>query len=116
MNVVISLGLIALGMSIDAVYQHKIRVAECDAFETGYQQGRMEGGQRPTNESDCKQSPSVASTRPCGAEWPEKENTIHKEITVPDVPMLPSMDAPVEMPPTFEERLKKHGRAVVRLK
>lgn len=85
MNVVIALGLIALGMGIDAVYQHKIRVAECDAYETGYQQGL-------------------------------RENTIHKEITVPDVPNLPSMTAPVEMPPTFEERLRKHGRAVVKLK
>ena len=85
MNVVIALLLIALGMSIDAMYQHKIRVAECDAYETGYQQGL-------------------------------KENTIHKEITVPDVPKLPSMAAPVEMPPTFEERLRKHGRAVVKLK
>jgi len=26
------------------------------------------------------------------------------------------MDAPVEMPPTFEERMRKHGRAVVKLK
>ncbi len=85
MNVVIALGLIALGMGIDALYQHNIRVAECNAYETGYQQGK-------------------------------KENTIHKEITVPDVPKLPSMAAPVEMPPTFEERLKKHGRAVVKLK
>lgn len=85
MNVVIALGLIALGMGVDAIYQHKIRVAECDAYETGYQQGL-------------------------------KENTIHKEITVPDVPNLPSMAAPVEMPPTFKERLRKHGRAVVKLK
>lgn len=85
MNVVIALLLIAMGMCIDAMYQHKIRVAECDAYETGYEQGL-------------------------------RENTIHKEITVPDVPMLPSMAAPVEMPPTFEERLKKHGRAVVKLK
>lgn len=90
MNVVIALLLVALGMSIDAVYQHKIRVAECDAYETGYQQGL-------------------------------KENTIHKEITVPDVPMLPekqfpSMAAPVEMPPTFADHMRKHGRAVVKLK
>lgn len=85
MNVVIALLLIALGMGIDAVYQHKIRVAECDAYETGYQQGL-------------------------------KENTIHKGITVPDVPMLPSMAAPVEMPPTFAEHMRKHGRAVVKLK
>lgn len=85
MNVVIALGLIALGMCIDAMYQHKIRVAECDAYETGYEQGL-------------------------------RENTIHKEITVPDVPNLPSMAAPVEMPPTFEEKPRKHGRAVVKLK
>lgn len=85
MNVVIALALVALGMGIDAIYQNKIRVAECDAYETGYEQGL-------------------------------RENTIHKEITVPDVPNLPSMDAPVEMPPTFEERLRKHGRAVVKLK
>lgn len=85
MNVVIALLLVALGMAIDAVYQHKIRVAECDAYETGYQQGL-------------------------------RENTIHKEITVPDVPNLPSMAAPVEMPPTFAEHMRKHGRAVVKLK
>ena len=93
MNVLIALGLIALGMGVDALYQHKIRVAECNAYETGYQ---------------------------CGV----KENTIHKEITVPDIQpipnadnyFVPSMDAPVEMPPTFEEKLRKHGRAVVRLK
>lgn len=93
MNVVVALALVALGMGIDAIYQHKIRVAECDAYETGYEQGL-------------------------------RENTIHKEITVPEIQSLPtadeyfvpSMDAPVEMPPTFEERMKKHGRAVVRLK
>lgn len=84
MNVVIALLLVALGMCIDAMYQHKIRVAECDAYETGYQQGL-------------------------------------KEITVPEIPLLsgepePSMAAPVEMPPAFEERLKKHGRAVMKLK
>lgn len=93
MNVLIALGLIALGMGVDALYQHKIRVAECNAYETGYQ---------------------------CGV----KENTIHKDITVPDIQpipnadnyFVPSMDAPVEMPPTFEERMRKHGRAVVKLK
>ena len=93
MNVVIALGLIALGMCIDAVYERRIRIAECDAYDVGYQQGL-------------------------------KENTIHKEITVPEIQPLqnadnyfvPSMDAPVEMPPTFEERLRKHGRAVVKLK
>lgn len=85
MNVLIALSLVALGMSIDAVYQHKIRVAECDAYETGYQQGL-------------------------------RENSTHKEIGVLDAPKLPSMAAPVEMPPTFEERMRKHGRAVVKLK
>lgn len=85
MNVLIALGLVALGMSIDAMYQNKIRVAECDAYETGYQQGK-------------------------------KENTIHKEITVPDVPLIPSMAAPVAMPPTFEERMRKHGRATAMIK
>lgn len=94
-----ALALIGMGMGVDAYYQRRIRIAECDAYETGYQQGL-------------------------------KENTIHKEITVPDVPMLDyspvfdeyqhtptcSMAAPVEMPPTFAERMKKHGRAVVKLK
>ena len=82
MNVVIALCLIALGMCIDAYYQSRIRIAECDAYDVGYHQGL-------------------------------KENTIHKEITVPEVP---SMAAPVEMPDTFEERMRKHGRAVVKLK
>lgn len=84
MNIVIALGLIALGMGVDAVYERRIRVAECNAYETGYEQGL-------------------------------RENTIHKDITVPDVPNLPSMAAPVEMPPTFEEKLRKHGRATWRV-
>lgn len=92
MNVVIALALVALGIGVDAMYQHKIRVAECDAYETGYQQGL-------------------------------RENTIHKEITVPEIQpiphadqyFVPSMAAPVEMPPTFEERLRKHGRATWRV-
>jgi hypothetical protein len=84
------LALIALGMGVDASYQRRIRLAECDAYETGYQQGL-------------------------------KENTIHKEITVPGVPILPektvpSMVAPVKMPDTFAEHVRKHGRAVVKLK
>ena len=79
-----ALALISLGMGVDAYYQRRIRIAECDAYETGYQQGL-------------------------------------KEITVPEIPLLsgepePSMAAHVEMPPTFEERLRKHGRAVVKLK
>ena len=90
LQVFAALALISLGIGVDAYYQRRIRIAECDAYEVGYQ---------------------------CGL----KENTIHKNIIVPDVPMLPekqapSMDAPVEMPPTFEEKLKKHGRAVVKLK
>lgn len=84
MNVLIALLLVGLGMCIDAGYQHKIRVAECDAYETGYQQGL-------------------------------RENTIHKEITVPEVEGKPSMLPPVEMPPTFEERLREHGKATVRI-
>jgi len=93
LHVFAALALIALGIGVDAYYQRRIRIAECDAYETGYQQGL-------------------------------KENTIHKEITVPEIQPLPSadeyfvpsMDAPVEMPPTFEERMRKHGRAVVKLK
>lgn len=88
------LALIALGMGVDAYYQRRIRIAECDAYETGYQQGL-------------------------------KENQIRREIIVPEFPPMqpydeyqhtPSMAAPVAMPPTFEERLKKHGRATVRVK
>lgn len=84
MNVLIALSLIALGMSIDAVYQHKIRVAECDAYETGYKQGL----------------------------W---ENTIRNVDALPEEKRLPSMAAPVEMPPDAVERLKKHGRATWRV-
>jgi len=87
MNVLIALSLIALGMSIDAVYQHKIRVAECNAYDTGYKQGL----------------------------W---ENTIRNVDGVPDAEeekQLPSMAAPVEMPPDAVERLKTHGRATWRL-
>lgn len=93
LHVFAALALIALGMGVDAYYQRRIRIAECDAYETGYQQGL-------------------------------KENTIHKEITVPEIQPLPnadnyfvpSMDAPVEMPPTFAEHMRKHGRAVAKLK
>ena len=87
------LALIALGMGVDASYQRRIRIAECDAYETGYQQGL-------------------------------RENTIQRQITVPEFPPLqpydeyqhvPSMAAPVAMPPTAEERLKTHGRATWRV-
>ena len=83
-----ALALIGLGMGVDAYYQRRIRIAECDAYETGYQQGL-------------------------------KENTIHKQITVPEVPVLEkttSMAAPVEMPPTFEEKMRKNGRATAMIK
>ncbi len=90
LQVFAALALIGLGMGVDAYYQRRIRIAECDAYETGYQQGL-------------------------------KENTIRKEITVPEIPLLsgepePSMAAPVEMPPTFADHMRKHGRAVVKLK
>ena len=85
MNVVIALLLVVLGMGVDAVYQRRIRIAECDAYETGYQQGL----------------------------W---ENTIRKADAVPCVEGKPSMLPPVAMPPTFEERLRKHGRATAMIK
>lgn len=91
LQVIACLALIGLGMGVDAAYQRRIRIAECDAYETGYQQGL-------------------------------KENRIRQEVIVPELPPLqsvpeyPSMAAPVAMPPTFEERLRKHGRAVVKLK
>jgi hypothetical protein len=94
MNVVIALGLIALGMCIDAVYQHKIRVAECNAYETGYEQGKKEG--KIKEETLAPRFPFAALEGECVE--------------------VPSMAAPVEMPLTFEEKLKKHGRAVVKLK
>ena len=87
LQVFAALALIALGMGVDAYYQRRIRIAECDAYETGYQQGL-------------------------------RENTIHKDITVPalSVPQeVPSMAAPVAMPPAAIERLKTHGRATWRV-
>lgn len=99
LHVIAALALIALGMGVDAYYQRRIRIAECDSYETGYQQGL-------------------------------KENQIMREVIVPEFPPLQdvpaydeyqhtptcSMAAPVEMPPTFAEKLRKHGRAVVKLK
>lgn len=90
LQVIACLALIGLGMGVDAAYQRRIRIAECDAYETGYQQGL-------------------------------KENRIRQEVIVPELPPLqsvpeyPSMAAPVAMPPTFEERLWKHGRATWRV-
>lgn len=86
-----SLALVALGMGVDAYYQRKIRIAECDAYETGYEQGL-------------------------------RENQIRREILVPEfLPMQevrkgPSMAEPVEMPPTFAEHMRKHGRATAKLR
>lgn len=91
MSIVIAFALVAMGICVDAIYQHKIRVAECNAYDTGYQQGL-------------------------------RENTIHRQITVPEFPPLqnvqefPSMAAPVAMPPTFEERLRTHGKATAWVK
>lgn len=88
-----ALAMIALGMGVDAYYQRRIRIAECDAYETGYQQGKKEERIRD-----------------------EERNPL---ITLPDLsaePEPPSMAAPVKMPDTFEERMRKHGRAVVKLK
>lgn len=88
-----ALALIALGMGVDAYYQRRIRIAECDAYETGYQQGKKEKRIREE------------------APIPYKHSWIPGDEIKP-----PSMDAPVKMPDTFEERMRKHGRAVVKLK
>lgn len=95
MNVVIALALIALGMGLDAFYQRKIRIAECNAYDTGYQQGKVE--ERIKLEM-------------------LKAAVDAKSVIDPGCIENSSMAAPVEMPPTFEEKLRKHGRAVVRLK
>ncbi len=87
-----ALALIGLGMGVDAYYQRRIRIAECDAYETGYQQGR-------------------------------KEELIREEARTPhlclhsggQVEESPSMAAPVSMPDTFEEHLRKHGQATWRV-
>lgn len=94
MNVVVALALIALGMGVDAFYQRRIRIAECNAYDTGYQQGKKEERIR------------------------EEERALKEDFVMVQGydPQNPSMAAPVEMSPTFEERMRKHGRAVVRLK
>lgn len=93
-QVITSLLLIALGMAVDAWYQRKLRIAECNAYETGYQQGKTE--ERIREEERAAQAGLV--TMPCYES--------HQ----------PSMAAPVKLPETFAERMHKHGRAVVRLK
>lgn len=98
MNVVVALALIALGMGVDAFYQRKIRIAECNAYETGYQQGKKEERIR------CE-------------ERAKHDTGKHADVIVFDdvVAQKPSMAAPVEMQPTIAERLEKHGRATWRL-
>lgn len=91
MNVVVALALIALGMAVDAWYQRKLRIAECNAFETGYQQGKHE--ERIREEERIAQAGLV---------------TVQG-----DDAQYPSMAAPVSLPDTFAERLKKHGQATV---
>lgn len=95
MNILVAFLLVALGIGVDAFYQHKIRVAECDAYETGYQQGQTE------------EQIKLAMLREYA-----KALTMSDAINAANQ----SMAAPVEMPPTFEERMRKHGRAVVKLK
>lgn len=93
-QVITSLLLIALGMAVDAWYQHKIRVAECNAYETGYQQGKHE--EQIRGEERAAQAGLV---------------------TVQGYdPQQPSMAAPVSLPDTFAERMQKHGRATVWMK
>lgn len=91
MNVVNVLLLIALGMAVDAWYQHKLRIAGCNAYETGYQQGKKE---EQIREEERARQEGFA-------------------LVQGDVPEIPSMAAPVRLPDTFAECLKKHGRATV---
>lgn len=99
LQVIASLALIALGMGLDALYQRRIRIAECNAYETGYQQGKKEEQIR------CEER--------------AKHNTgKHADVIVLDdtVGQNPSLAAPVSMPDTFAERLKKHGQATMWMK
>ena len=88
-----ALALIGLGVVVDAYYQRRIRISECDAYETGYQQGKTE------------EQIKLAMLK----EFAKAQTTVSAINN-------PSMDAPVSMPDTFEERMRKHGRAVVKLK
>lgn len=86
LQVIASLALIALGMAVDALYQRKIRIAECNAYDTGYKQG-------------------------------QREEKVRAEVKQPEnAPRYPLMSPPVAIPETFEERLRQHGRATVRIK
>lgn len=89
-----ALALIGLGMGVDAYYQRRIRIAECDAYETGYQQGGKEERIRLEMLKAISESQQTAEQ---------------------DCDEKPSMAAPVEMPPTAVERLKTHGRATWRV-
>lgn len=87
-----ALALIALGMGVDAYYQRRILIAECDAYETGYQQGKKE--------ESAKRSFQLYTL---------------DEIDPGCYEQKPSMAAPVEMPPAAAERLRTHGRATWRV-
>lgn len=95
MQVVITLLMIALGIGVDAYYQRRIRIAECDAYETGYQQGKTEEQIKLAMLKEVAKAQTMTSA-------------INAET--------PSMAAPVKMPDTVAEKLRKHGRAVVKLK
>ncbi len=97
LHVIAALALIALGMGVDAYYQRRIRIAECDAFDTGYQQGLKENQIR--REVIVPEFPPLQDV----PEYDEYQHT-------------PSMAAPVAMPDNFEEHLRKHGRATARVK
>lgn len=86
MSVVVALLLVALGMGVDAFYQHKIRVAECDAYETGYEQGQKEEKIR----LDAKNPDYVFD------------------------PALPERK-PWQMPETAAEHLRRHGRVTMKV-
>lgn len=87
------LALLALGMGVDAYYQRRIRIAECDSYITGYQQGKKE--EKIRLDAQAK----MVGVEPANA-----------------VQQKPSMAAPVAMPDNFEEHLRKHGRATARVK
>ena len=44
-----------------------IQTAHCENVDC---ENPVEVGQSPTSDSDCLQSPSIASTQPCAAGWP----------------------------------------------
>lgn len=92
-QVIAALALIGLGMGVDAYYQRRIRIAECDAYETGYQQGVKE---------------ESAKSRVQLYTMDEIDPGCYKQ--------KPSMAAPVKLPDTFEERLRKHGQATAKIK